>query len=274
MGLWVAMTTSWHRTARPLALTASGSSQNSSAALCSKIRPPCATTSWARPARYLRGCIRAWSAIRIPATVGKRDGLHKRRVEAKIRRQVGLFVAIRPRGVVSDRRAARGDTRRPTRNRSRSDACAPCRRSGRSRPARVPDRLGMVAAEAPHEGGEPHVGHHREVRGGVARIDLCAAAAIEHSHGLACRGQQVGGRQAGDAAADHDDIDLKVVVERGEAWHRGALGPVRRSVHVRVGVGRHANGGSNMCALRERRTRRAGDVWPNSRADITRRSPL
>ena len=50
--------------------------------------------------------------------------------------------------------------------------------------AGVPDRLRVVAAEAPHELAQSRVGHHREVRAGVARIDLPAPRTFEQRDGL------------------------------------------------------------------------------------------
>ena len=184
--------------------------------------------------------------IRNPDARGppKRDRLHKRRVEAKLRRQVGLFAQF---SLLAPCQGAGGRVEKPID--PLEPAVDPCVRidvvdlRDRGKPG-VPDGLGMVAAEALHQVGEPLVGHHREVRAGVARIDLRAAAALEHGHGLTRRGQQVRGRQAGDAAADHDDIDLQVIVELVEARHRSALGPVRRGVQLRVVMSGHAKVGA------------------------------
>ena len=77
-----------------------------------------------------------------------------------------------------------------------------------------------VAAERVHQLAEARVGDHRQVRGGVAGVDLAQLRALEHDHALAGRRQQVGGGQAGDAAAHDDHVRVLVVIERPEGRTR------------------------------------------------------
>jgi len=65
-GVWVASTMSPQVNVWPLDVTERGSSQNASAAECSKIIPPRSAMARARPSRYLRGWKRACPSKRIP----------------------------------------------------------------------------------------------------------------------------------------------------------------------------------------------------------------
>ena len=91
--------------------------------------------------------------------------------------------------------------------------------SDRRKPG-VPDGASVILAEDAHELAEPLIGHAGEVRGGVAGVHAGAAAAFDQRHGLARLLEQIGGRDAGDAAAHDDRVDFVVPVERGEGRQR------------------------------------------------------
>ena len=99
------------------------------------------------------------------------------------------------------------------------------------RQTRFPRRLRVIASETLHQFRQPRVGHHRQVRGRVPRVDVRAALALEQRDAAAVQGQQIRGGQAGDAAADDDDVDLLVAVELGKSRQRRGIDPVRLSRH-------------------------------------------
>jgi hypothetical protein len=76
----------------------------------------------------------------------------------------------------------------------------------------------MRLAEAADELAQANIGHHRHVRTGVPGIDLCAPRAFEQGHRAPRSAEQIGRRQARDAAADDDDIDVEIAVDLGKGW--------------------------------------------------------
>ena len=85
----------------------------------------------------------------------------------------------------------------------------------------VPRRLRVRPAEALHELLQPRVRDHRQMRARVSGIDLRAAAALEQHDRAPRRGEQIGGREPSDAAADDDDVGVGLVFERRERRNRG-----------------------------------------------------
>ena len=59
----------------------------------------------------------------------------------------------------------------------------------------VQDGLGLLAAEITDELGRRLVRHHRQMRGGVSGVRLCAAAALEERDRPSRGGEQVSGGQ-------------------------------------------------------------------------------
>ncbi len=129
------------------------------------------------------------------------------------------------------RRAAHAGIRRPIRRRSR------CRwprtivsiSARRGKPA-VPHRLRARLAERLHKVGQPRIGHQREVRAGVPRVNLGASAPLQQHDGLAGPRQQVRRRQSGDAAAHYHDICIFIAVELREGRHGSGIGPIRQGI--------------------------------------------
>lgn len=100
----------------------------------------------------------------------------------------------------------------------------------------IPRSLGVVRASLVRQVVQPPVGHHRHMRGRVTGVAAAAAAAFEHCHAPARRGQQPGGGQAGDAAANDGDIDVEIAVDRREYRRFRGAAPERRGVARRRDV--------------------------------------
>jgi hypothetical protein len=82
--------------------------------------------------------------------------------------------------------------------------------------ARIPDCLRVCLPERARQLIESRVSDHRDVRGGVARVDHRAAIAFDHRDGLPRRGREVSGGQPGDTATNHDNVDGEIAVELRE----------------------------------------------------------
>jgi hypothetical protein len=80
----------------------------------------------------------------------------------------------------------------------------------------VPHGLRMIAAKVVHEAREAHIGDHRQMRGGVAGVDLGQPFAFEQRDTGAFERQEIRGSQPGDTAADDHDVDLLIALELGE----------------------------------------------------------
>ena len=77
----------------------------------------------------------------------------------------------------------------------------------------VPDGLPVGPAEPAHQIGEPGIRHHRQVGAGVTGVDLRASGALEERDRFSASGEQVRSRHSGDAAADHDNVDVLITFE-------------------------------------------------------------
>ena len=101
--------------------------------------------------------------------------------------------------------------------------------------ARIPHSLCVIAADAPDQIRQLHVGDHRQMRRGVAGVDFRASLALEQRHAAAGERQEVRGCEAGNAAADHRDVDRLVAVQLWEPWYLCRFKPIR----LRVEIGLH-----------------------------------
>jgi hypothetical protein len=84
----------------------------------------------------------------------------------------------------------------------------------------VPYRLRVRLAKPIDEIAQASVGDHRDVGGGVSRVDQSAPVAVEDDDRLAARGEQIGRSQSGDAAANHNNIGIEVAVDRSRRGDR------------------------------------------------------
>ncbi len=96
----------------------------------------------------------------------------------------------------------------------------------------VPDGLRVVLPEPLDELAQAAVGHHREMRARVPRVDHRAATALEHDDPPAGLRQQVGRRETGHAGAHDDDVGFEILGELGERRKRGRSFPVRRRLEL------------------------------------------
>ena len=101
---------------------------------------------------------------------------------------------------------------------------------------RVPDRLRMGASESFHQLAEARVGHHRQVRAGMSGVGRGTTATFEHDDAFAGLREEVGGREAGDPAADDDHVGVGIVGQLGELRKRGGRRPVRGGVVLAVAI--------------------------------------
>ncbi len=81
--------------------------------------------------------------------------------------------------------------------------------------ARVPDRLGMIAAESFHEVIEAQIGGAGEMCGGMAGIGLEASITLQQGDGAARAFEEIGGGDSRDAAPHDHHIHLMIFGQPG-----------------------------------------------------------
>src|SRR5947207_14263389 len=98
------------------------------------------------------------------------------------------------------------------------------------RGAPLPDQPGGVFSETSRHFREPEVGDAREVRGSATRVASGELLALEQANFFSGSLQQIGGGEASDSAADHDDVISAVSADLGKTGKLNAL-PCRFGFH-------------------------------------------